>query len=184
MMTRRRFLQLTVVLAACAPIARLTSPFAVADPVGTPAPTASLFGWVPDQAQVDEWLTYYKIAVQSGHRRFVDIMAKSFADQRVDETLEMYGQAEHAFNAIEDDRFRVAISQGAGYEQGRQGLPRVNPRYSAASNEAFGWYNGWATGYLDYQVARGAVKLPRSPGVTWPAGSRPRHNPYDFGRKA
>jgi hypothetical protein len=61
----------------------------------------------------------------------------------------LYLEAERAFHALESDRQEVAVSQGAGYAAGRDGLSRVNPSYRGPSNQAFGWYNSWAVGHFD-----------------------------------
>lgn len=147
-MNRRRFLQLSIALAACAPIAHLRP-----DDIGKVAPDVPVVpGWEPTQADVNEWLVYYKIAVRQGVERFHTVMAKNFVTDTPEETaeeLDLYKQAEAAFDALEADRGNVAWSQGAGYAAGRDGHPRENPRYTAASNEAFGWYNGWAVGHQD-----------------------------------
>jgi hypothetical protein len=165
---RRRFLQFTIALAACAPIAHLPSALDK-DEAALAAPSEWLpTGWVPSQDQVDEWLTYYKMIVSSGCARFGDVMNTLFADMSAEDRqreLDLLRQAEYSFHQLEHDRAMVAVSQGAGYAVGREGLRRCNPDYSAASNEAFGWYNGWAQGSLDYH----RVKLPRSTGVTRPA---------------
>jgi len=178
-MNRRQFLTYTVAIAAAAPFARLD----IAKANATPAEIAS--AWVPTQAEVDEWLGYYKIAVQQGVERFSDVVATIFSGRPEEqpglgtrfaatveegrEEHELFVKAEQAFVALESDRRAVAISQGAGYIAGRDGLPRLNPRYTGPSHEGFGWYNMWAVGDRD----RRGVRLPHSPGVTWPEGKRP-----------
>ena len=197
-MNRCQFLTYTVAIAAAAPFAKLIQPSQ--DPVAAPLPLGTPdvppIRWIPTQAEVDEWLTYYKIAVQQGVERFSDVVATiltgrpehthdlgtRFAatpQEAIDEER-LFADAERAFEALHADRMAVAISQGAGYSAGRDGLPRENLRYTGPSHEAFGWYNMWAVGDRD----RRGIRLPRSPGVTWPPGSRPRHHPYDVGRKA
>lgn len=173
-MNRRRFLQYTIALAVSAPLAKLG-----VVPTGAQVPTVDLHDprlWIPTQAQVDEWLTYYKAAVGQGVRRFADIFLG------LPEVLDaedgpivvhvpdhsLYDQAERAFGLLQGDRFAVGGSQSHGYNAGREGQPRFNPLYTAPSNESFGWYNGWATGNFDYLWRRGEVTLPRSPGVTRP----------------
>jgi hypothetical protein len=59
-MNRRQFLQYTVALAAAASITRLI--------VGSSALAGEALpeAWIPTQAEVDEWLTYYKLSVRQG----------------------------------------------------------------------------------------------------------------------
>jgi hypothetical protein len=171
-MNRRQFLQFTVALAVAAPLARLGVAPAGAQFATPPAfdPTT----WVPTGAQVAEWLEYYKLAVRTGVERFNDIVATVFVEHpNPDADRELYQAAERAWTVLSSDRAAVAVSQGAGYQAGRDGQPRFNPRYTAPSNEAFGWYNSWGVGNFDYRLKRGEIKLPRSPGVTWPDGKRP-----------
>jgi hypothetical protein len=180
-MNRRRFLQFTIALAVAAPIARLLVTVEPASDATVPMPPGPQLGavWIPTQAEVDEWLDYYKICVQQGCERFQDLMRVVYAVESDDEgapiftdtdmSLENYRQAERGYTALAADRYAVAMSQGAGYAAGRDGLPRHTVAYTAPSNEAFGWYNMWAVGDAD----RRGVRLPRSPGVTWPDGRRP-----------
>jgi len=173
---RRQFLAYTIAIGAAAPFARMIQP-AEAQPAVAMPPIL----WSPTQAEVDEWLAYYKIAVRQGVERFADIVqgapeiligddGKPYVVNVVDQHL--FEEAERAFHRLDHDRQAVAWSQGQGYYAGRNGLPRENPRYTGPSHEAFGWYNMWAVGDRD----RRGVRLPRSPGVTWPEGRRP--NPW------
>lgn len=148
-MNRRQFLQFTVALAASASITRLVVGTSVLEGVPPPAP------WIPTQAEVDEWLDYYKIAVRAGCQSFSDIVSGAanaepwlgMAQNQADWTL--YREAEKAFAALARDRQAVSMSQGDGYWAGREGEPRCNPVYTGPSNEAFGWYNSWAVGHFD-----------------------------------
>ncbi len=186
-MNRRRFLQFTIALAATAPIARvLLANEAVAGATLTIAPEPPLGAvWVPTQAEVDEWLEYYKICVREGCEKFADIMKTVYYHETDDGVLtasgpevDLHDQAERAFNALHSDRMAVAFSQGQGYSAGRDGLPRHNVAYKAPSNEGFGWFNMWAVGDRD----RRGIRLPRSPGVTWPDRERPIYRNDYFGR--
>lgn len=156
---RRQFLEFTVALAAAASLTRL-----VGEQQALGA--ARLLPWIPTQVQVDEWLEHYKICTQQGVSHFKDIMATVFSGRpeptadglgvRWTATLEdtqaeltLYLEAERAFHLLESDRQAVAVSQGEGYWAGREGESRNNPKYLGLSNEAFGWYNGWAVGHAD-----------------------------------
>ncbi len=176
-MNSRQFLSYTIALAAMAPLARV---LVTAEPAGAatmsidPAPRLGAV-WVPTQAEVDEWLEYYKICVQQGVEKFADIVLTVPKPEGDDGTLtdpieypRLFEAAERAFAALHSDRMAVAYSQGKGYDAGRDGLPRHCVAYTAPSNEGFGWYNMWAVGDRD----RRGVRLPRSPGVTWPEGRR------------
>lgn len=175
-MNRRRFLQYTIALAATAPLSTL----GLVSFEGGQLPPVPLNPsiWVPTQAEVDEWLTYYKLAVRQGCERFVDVVLGVPAETLEQETgphvefkvadQALFDAAEHAFLALEGDRRRVGVAQGFGYAYGRDGHPRFNAALTAPSNESLAWYNGWATGNLDYRWWRGEVKLPRSPGVSGP----------------
>jgi hypothetical protein len=163
-MNRRQFLQYTVALAAAASITRLV--------VGTSALAGEALPepWIPTQAEVDEWLEYYKLSVRTGVKSFNDIVCGAsnaepwlgIAQNRSD--WELYREAEAAFLRLESDRRDVAITQGEGYAAGRDGRPRLNECFRGPSNQAFGWYNYWAVGDAD----RRGVRLPHSPGVIWP----------------
>lgn len=149
-MNRRQFLTYTIALAVAAPLARLSVlPTDAAESAPLPVYPDR---WVPTQAEVDEWLAYYKMAVRSGVERFDHVVDTVFADTSYEERAQellLYEEAERAWRQLSADRHAVAWSQGAGYSAGRDGLPRFNERYTAASNEAFGWYNFWAVGHAD-----------------------------------
>jgi hypothetical protein len=168
-LSRRRFFQLTL---ACA--GTITVPVAVVsaapaktilgDPIDPPAPTP----WVPSEAEVAEWLQYYKWSVQKRFEEVTHVMQtnpENFQGSHLTEiehTLVRDGdvlsvvevkQFEEAFGALEADRAAVGSAQGWGYEAGRAGAPRVRVSAHGPSNANFAWYNGWDTGEFD-RVAR------------------------------
>jgi hypothetical protein len=156
MMNRRQFLQYTVALAVAAPLAHL-GPFPTAVSAVAPQPAAPA-QWIPTEDEVHEWLQYYKMTLQVGHTKFADAVGGLFNAQggavphgkdEIPHDPALFLEAERAFNALERDRGNVAWSQGAGYTQGRDDLPRYNSRFTAPSNEGFAWYNGWLVGNND-----------------------------------
>lgn len=185
MISRRRFIQATFALAALPAIGVVTF---------EQMPAAPKL-WIPTEAQVGEWLEWYKASVQTafiGHVRdffpgdvvlppepdFVPLYDNRFFHARV-EPVEMttctIEQFDKALAKLEAGRMEVGMHQGGGYEAGRRGDVRECAAYERPSACGFAWHNGWMTGNLDYRFARGEYKPPRSPGVTWPNGKpKPR----------
>jgi hypothetical protein len=153
MMNRRQFLQYTVALAVAAPLAHLAML-----PEAQSAPLAAV-EWVPTEAEVNEWLQYYKLSLKVGHEKFADAVGGLFDAQRgigitheedeITHDPALFREAERAFNALERDRGNVAWSQGAGYNCGRDGGARRHMSFSGPSNEGFAWHNGWLVGNND-----------------------------------
>lgn len=158
-MNRRQFLTYTVALAVAAPFAKMITVADTGAMIPTPPAQPDPRVWVPTQTEVDEWLEYYKLSVWNGHRSLAHLMGnQAFSIQSYDEfpsiagskeEVELFEAAERAFRQLEHDRNAVSVSQGVGYDAGREGLPRFNALYTAPSNEAFGWYNYWAVGNAD-----------------------------------
>jgi hypothetical protein len=109
--------------------------------------------WIPTEEEVHEWLQYYKTSLQVGHTKFSESVRTLFSDtatvERTAEDVALFQAAERAFDALEHDRGNVAWSQGAGYAQGRDDMPRYSARFTGPSNEGFAWYNGWLVGNND-----------------------------------
>lgn len=147
-MNRRRFLQFTVALAVAAPLAHrfLLAPGVMPDLLPE--------RWIPTNAQVAEWLEYYKLYVRAGCEKFADVVKAAFAGepmdlQQVADEFEFFDAAERAFMQLNGDRSAVGGSQGLGYDAGRGGLPRFSQAFTGPSNAGFAWYNGWAVGHFD-----------------------------------
>jgi hypothetical protein len=152
-MNRRQFLQLTVAIAAASALPAVMPPNAVV--VLPPADEI----WIPTVLQVAEWLEYYKLTVKHAHERFADIVLGLATEG--DDPLELeriFASAEHDFNLMEGERRRVGWEQGSGYNAGRTGQPRANPKLLKPSHPGFGWYNYWAIGDYD---RRWKLGLPR-----------------------
>jgi len=150
---RRRFLQLTVQMAAAALL-----PIVPGSEVAKLLPPADGI-WIPTVPEVAEWLEYYKLTVGRAHQRFADIVLGLPADG--DDPLELerdFASAERDFNLMESERLKVAYQQYSGYEAGRSGRPRANPQFLKPSHAGFGWYNYWAVGDYD---RRWRLNLPR-----------------------
>lgn len=161
-MNRRRFLELTIAFAAAAELPSITQAHAPAE------------RWIPTEAEVAEWLEYHKVAVRIAHEDFSAAVEAAFAvggdgnplaagAKRVEE-LQIFEEAERAFNNMAAVRVSVSVAQGWGYRAGREGLPRCEPRYEQASYAGYGWYNGWEVGNFDYLWRTGLVCLMPSPG--------------------
>jgi hypothetical protein len=148
-MNRRRFLQFTIALAIAAPLAKLgVQPLGDQEPQPTGAPTE----WIPTQAEVNEWMVYYKLAVKGGFESFAKTLERAFNTETVAQTLEdleLFKAGEKAFDDLHADRICTGFGQGMGYTRGRDGKPRYNPYFTGPSNEGFGWYFGWAVGNHD-----------------------------------
>lgn len=145
-MNRRRFLQFTIALAAAAVV-----PASVLDA----ARETTTKRWVPVQAQVDEWLQWYKLTTDRRHKRFVDIALYAFPDEPESTVAEgeaehrLFSAAEGSFEVLQQTREAVADAQGRGYIAGRDGLPRFSGDYVEQSSPGFAWYNGWNVGFND-----------------------------------
>lgn len=182
-LTRRRFIQLTSLLAGAISIPAAASMIPVTsaktilgDPIDTPIPAP----WVPTQAEVDEWLAYYKLTVDKRFHAATDYLlvvpAGDYDTKEIIATVEEIERFQRDFAILEGDRQAVGKTQGDGYAAGRNGMPRAFIDAHGPSNANFGWYNGWALGDYDRRWRAGEVKLARSPGMNWPEGKRP--NPF------
>lgn len=153
MITRRRFLQLTVALAVAAPLAKLSL---MPPTEATALSLAQRAIWTPTPEEVHEWLQYYKTSLKVGHMKFQDAIggifnAQGFAPDPAEVSVspDEFLEAERAFHALEGDRYRVGRAHATGYDTGRYGGERRNDHYTGPSNEGFSWYNGWLVGYND-----------------------------------
>jgi hypothetical protein len=155
MMSRRRFLKITVSMAAIAALPNLPGPWRsnLLPPIGEI--------WVPTVAEVAEWLEYYKLAMHGATKRFADIIdALGTREGETDVQFRAEFQtAEDDFLALTEAREAVAFQQGAGYGAGRDGRPRLNHQFLRASHEAFGWYNYWAIGDYDRRRFYGLPRI-------------------------
>lgn len=150
-MNRRQFLQYTIALAAAAPLARIAL---LPEAQAAPLPVVE---WVPTEAEVREWLQYYKLTVKMGSQKFHDAVgglfnAQEFLDRAdIVTTIDpaLFLQAERSFESLEHDRHCVAYYQGQGYGEGRLGAARRNMAFTGPSNAGFAWYNGWLLGHND-----------------------------------
>lgn len=153
MMSRRRFLQITVSMVAVGTMPALVPGDSI---VRVPPPDEI---WIPTVLEVAEWLEYYKLTVTHANQRFTDIMLNLATENDDPAELErIFSSAEADFNLMQGERQRVAGEQYSGYEAGRGGRPRANPRFLKPSHPGFGWYNYWAVG--DYDRRR-KLRLPR-----------------------
>lgn len=161
-MNRRRFLQITVAIAAAAALPAVVRRDALVVDGVTVMPAADEI-WIPTVPQVAEWLEYYKLTVAAAHQRFADIVLGLAADGDDPVALERdFADAERDFNAMEGERRRVAHENYSGYDAGRSGRPRANPRFAKASHPAFAWYNYWAVGDYDRRWKLGLPRLGRT----------------------
>jgi len=158
MMSRRRFLQLTVSIAAAAALPTLSDRARAGEPCPSAEELAAF--WVPTVPEVAEWLEYYKLTVGAAHRRFADILLglPEEGDPRHFDFEKTFAECERDFNAMEGARREVGMMQYSGYEAGRRGRARSSPRFRVASHPGFGWYHYWAVG--DYDRRR-ELGLPR-----------------------
>lgn len=160
MMSRRRFLQLTVSIAAAAALPTLLDRARAGEPCPPPEELAAF--WVPTVPEVAEWLEYYKLTVGAAHRRFADILL-SLPDESGDtfhfDFEKTFAECERDFNLMENARRDIGREQYSGYNAGRTGLPRTNPRFRVASHPGFGWYNYWAVGDYDRRWDNGLPHL-------------------------
>jgi hypothetical protein len=156
MMSRRRFLQMTVSMAAVAAGAG----FVTAEIAGGPPGPALGQIWVPTVPEVAEWLEYYKLSVSAAYHRFGDIVRSLSTENDDPEALvREFAMAERDFYALEHERQKVAYQQYSGYEAGRSGRPRHHAGFTKPSHEAFGWYNFWALGDYDRRLDLGLQRF-------------------------
>lgn len=156
-MNRRRFLQITVAMAAVTQLPSLVA----RDPIISLPPPDEI--WIPTVGQVAEWLEYYKLTVSAAHRRFADMVLGLAADgDDPAELLRTFESAERDFDLMESERGQVGLQQGWGYQAGFDGLPRANPRFLKPSHCGFGWYNYWAVGDYDRRRKLGLPRLGRT----------------------
>lgn len=161
MMSRRRFLQLTVSIAAAAALPTMLDRARAGEPCPPPEEIAAF--WVPTVPEVAEWLEYYKLTLGAAHRRFADIvLGLGLGTDTAAELEREFAQAERDFIAMERARSEVGIMQYSGYAAGREGKPRSNPRFRVPSHPGFGWYNYWAVGDYDRRWANGLPRLGRT----------------------
>lgn len=160
-MSRRRFLQMTVAIAAAAALPTLSDQ-ARAGEAALPAAELDAY-WIPTVAEVAEWLEYYKLTVGTAVRRFADIVLGLDAGSDEPGALEReFAQAEADFNRLGGARLEVAWQWGRGYNAGRNGEPRANPRFQVPSHQGFAWYNYWAVGDYDRRRDLGLPRLGRT----------------------
>ena len=118
--------------------------------------------WIPTQEQVDEWLRYYRVAMQIAQRRvkeralgstrflFSEVPGLEDAPGEDPEDLMLDSRELDAqFAVVDEERFAVAHAQAGGFFAGRDGRGRVNPEFTKPSDAAFAWYNGWNVGDRD-----------------------------------
>jgi hypothetical protein len=160
MMSRRRFLQMTVSLAAVSAAGGFVAGELAPSKVPAIAPALGAI-WVPTVAEVAEWLEYYKLCVTGSHRRFAQIIESlgTGPGETDAEFTKEFSMAERDFYRFESERRRVAYEQGSGYNAGLSGAPRHSVAFKYPSHPGFGWYNYWALGDFD---RRRALGLPRS----------------------
>lgn len=158
MMSRRRFLQITVSMAAAAAV----SPF----PTHALEPSDVRMGpdlWIPTVLEVAEWLEYYKLTVGMANRRFHEIIATLGTENDDAQVfIDEFSTAERDFDRMQSARREVTLMQGAGHHAGRTGQPRRNPAFLQRSHTGFGWYNYWAVGDYDRRRAEGLPRLGRT----------------------
>lgn len=156
-MNRRQFLQITVAMAATAamPIHRGSELAPV-----LPPPDEI---WIPTVPEVAQWLEYYKLTVAQAGQRFSDIVLGLATDGDDPEVLARdFAHAERDFERMEGERMRVARENYSGYDAGRSGRPRANPRFLKPSHPGFAWYNYWAVGDYDRRWKEGLPRLGRT----------------------
>jgi hypothetical protein len=157
MISRRRFLQLTVSLAACAaapPIVR-----AAIEPSDV---TIGPDRWIPTVAEVAEWLEYYKFTLWAAGLRFQQMIDELGDDGDPVALVQEFQTAERDFLALDKERRAVAWQQDSGYVAGRSGKPRCNPLLLKPSHPGFGWFNYWAVGDYDRRRKLGLPRLGRT----------------------
>lgn len=132
--------------------------------------------WTPKQADVDEWLEYYKKSTWLKAKDFATVMATAFgvtvitdgigntevdypSRQESEQDFRDFREAERAFNALEKDRIRVGHEYLNGYEAGRGGAERYCARFDRPTNSSYSWYNGWAVGEFDRLWREGKLCL-------------------------
>lgn len=160
MMSRRRFLQITVSMAVAAAMSPLPGQRRDLEPSDIHTGPDL---WIPTVPEVAEWLEYYKLSMASTHHRFTDIvLGLGTSAEEVGILLKEFGTAERDFERLTAARLRVAYTQESGYAAGRSGEPRRNAAFLQKSHEGFGWFNYWAIGDYDRRRELGLPRLGRT----------------------
>lgn len=156
-MNRRQFLQITVAMAAAAAM-----PIHRGSELATVLPPPDEI-WIPTVPEVAQWLEYYKLTVAQAGQRFSDIvLGLATEDDDPAELARSFATAERDFERMHDERMHVARENYSGYEAGRNGRARTNPRFLKPSHPGFAWYNYWAVGDYDRRWKQGLPRLGRT----------------------